>query len=93
MLGTNLIFVTLLIAGVGDVLSTDTAPEVERSNNRNESKLALVIVSDEEILPGSHVEARKREFSMYTGLLTPIPRNYFNGLPKFPSQTHTIRLY
>ena len=64
MLGTNLIFFTLLIAGVGDVLSTDTAPEDERSNNRNEPKSALVIVNEEEILPGSHFEARKREFSI-----------------------------
>ena len=66
MLGTNKIFVTFLFVTFGDVLSVKRASENQGKNNPKEGNSALVLVSDEEILPGSHFEARRREFSIGT---------------------------
>ena len=66
MLGHYKIFVTFLVITFGDVLTVKSASENQGSNDPKEGNSALVLVSDEEILPGSHFEARRREFSIGT---------------------------
>ena len=66
MLGHYKIFVTFLVVTSGDVLTVKSASENQGSNDPKEPNSALVLVTDDEILPGSHFEARRRDFSIGT---------------------------
>ena len=66
MLGYKRIFVTFLVATFADVLTIKSVSANQESNDPKEANSALVLVSDDEILPGSHFEARRREFSIGT---------------------------
>ena len=64
MLASNQLFVLYCIAVICNVLSFNASPKDKVGNEPLDTNTGLMVVSDDEMLPGSHFEARRREFTI-----------------------------